>query len=567
MTQDVDRPTTNGETATAAQGEPTKELQLGGPEDPSRSYNPHRPLPPPARQRVTGLQMLVVVVIAAALVVGAVLTILHFVNPAGQLDGSVQPADQLALNFPSSGVVQHMYVRPGEHVTTGEVLATHDPLATQLTVEADKASLVADDDKLTAAQEAYGLTQEQQSLAVTVADEQAVTNAQSLNNTIGTTTSTLAAAQQRLTAAQQQQSQDEQAAAGCPPSGMQSTSCTQLLAQASTDTNEVSQDSLAVQSARDTLSRLQSLVSQTSELGNSQVALAQAKAQGATDATQQSALVSSDQAAVAQDQAKVAQDDQTLTQETLVAPMNGVVGEVGGSVGEIAASDGVRNYSGPTGQGQSGTQPNLLPSSLGSNDQTGQSQFSPLVTMYSTNRWTVIVQVGEDQVIKLHPGQEVQAQLPALSSAWRGAKVGYLESVPVSGVGAAVGSGQPASYYVSIDLGDPPSNILPGMSAKVLLSAPDGTKRSSDDPGRGGSHAAVPYLYGKAESDWVAGNVGKVPNLSPAVAADVKEALNQELVRMGSAAESYHYGVPTPGVAVVSSPSGKTVARLTGLEA
>ncbi len=43
--------------------------------------------------------------------------------------GNIQSADQLNLGFKTSGTVTHIYVKAGQHVTQGQLLATLDPKA------------------------------------------------------------------------------------------------------------------------------------------------------------------------------------------------------------------------------------------------------------------------------------------------------------------------------------------------------------------------------------------------------------------------------------------------------
>src|SRR5215467_8130973 len=48
--------------------------------------------------------------------------------------GTVQPIDSRALTFGTSGTVTTLAVKPGDHVTVGELLATLDPADAQAAV-------------------------------------------------------------------------------------------------------------------------------------------------------------------------------------------------------------------------------------------------------------------------------------------------------------------------------------------------------------------------------------------------------------------------------------------------
>lgn len=55
--------------------------------------------------------------------------------------GNLEPASQLNLGFKASGTVEHVYVKQGEHVTEGQLLATLDPVPAEVTLEQSRATL------------------------------------------------------------------------------------------------------------------------------------------------------------------------------------------------------------------------------------------------------------------------------------------------------------------------------------------------------------------------------------------------------------------------------------------
>jgi len=56
--------------------------------------------------------------------------------------GNLQAASELDLGFKTSGVVTHIYVKQGEHVSMGQLLAVLDPQSAEVTLEQAKASLL-----------------------------------------------------------------------------------------------------------------------------------------------------------------------------------------------------------------------------------------------------------------------------------------------------------------------------------------------------------------------------------------------------------------------------------------
>jgi membrane fusion protein, macrolide-specific efflux system len=67
--------------------------------------------------------------------------------------GDVAAGTDDDVNFATSGTLEHVYVREGEHVTKGQVLATLDPTSAQLTVDEAKETLTAAQDTLSAAED------------------------------------------------------------------------------------------------------------------------------------------------------------------------------------------------------------------------------------------------------------------------------------------------------------------------------------------------------------------------------------------------------------------------------
>jgi hypothetical protein len=56
-------------------------------------------------------------------------------------NGNVQSANQLDLGFETSGTVTHIYVKQGQKVTKGQLLATLDPQSAEVTLDQSRATL------------------------------------------------------------------------------------------------------------------------------------------------------------------------------------------------------------------------------------------------------------------------------------------------------------------------------------------------------------------------------------------------------------------------------------------
>ncbi len=72
--------------------------------------------------------------------------------------GNVQSADQLDLGFKTSGTVAHIYVKEGQQVVPGQLLATLDPKSAEVTLQQARASLQSAQATLAQEEESEGET-------------------------------------------------------------------------------------------------------------------------------------------------------------------------------------------------------------------------------------------------------------------------------------------------------------------------------------------------------------------------------------------------------------------------
>jgi multidrug efflux pump subunit AcrA (membrane-fusion protein) len=437
---------------------------------------PHAALlapPEPRHPTATARQIIATILVAAALVAAAVVTIHHFSRPSDEADGVAEPSRSVDLNFVNTGSVTEVDVKPGDHVRAGQVLARQDPRVAQLAVDADNATLAADRAKLVLAQTAPPLLQQQLDLSVTLAQQQVATTLARVNDTMNVTTVAADTAQQRLTAATAAQAQAQaRFNADCgsspPPAGVAASLCSHLQDQLSRDANEVSLDTLSLQSAQDVLLRVRDIAQQSASLGQTQVALSKAKQALEADPASAAAQISSAQANIAADSARQAQDQQTLDNLTLLAPVAGVVSDVEAGPGDLVSSDGVHNFTGPPGMGRSQQRFNLFPAAPASGTQAG-TNFAPAVHVYTDTGWRVVAEVNENDVVKLRTGQSVRVQVPALGGVWATGTVESVIGTPVTVNGVPVNAGVPARYDIWVRIDSPPRGLLPGMRARVRL--------------------------------------------------------------------------------------------------
>ena len=66
--------------------------------------------------------------------------------------GNVEAGTDVEANFQTSGTLQNIYVKDGDHVVKGQLLATLDPSAAQLTLDQAQENLTSAQDNLANAQ-------------------------------------------------------------------------------------------------------------------------------------------------------------------------------------------------------------------------------------------------------------------------------------------------------------------------------------------------------------------------------------------------------------------------------
>jgi multidrug efflux pump subunit AcrA (membrane-fusion protein) len=419
--------------------------------------------------------------------------------------GLVSPTQTYYLNFAADGTVLGLDIKPGEHVTKGQVLATQDGgvaqanlSAAQAAATADAAAVAADEnpqatastsaaDALSVSQAQNAVSAAQNALSVqqsaaqhTVSTQSAVvTSAQNAYQadssryaTDCSSTATSNAAADTVTASPSPQA-SKSAAAGTATSPTSTASAAQQEQYCANLQSTINRDATALSSAQAELANVQSSVQleeqrDSSNLSSSQNVLtaAQARQQAAT-APVTDATIDQAKAALATAQAQVATDQQALQNTKILAPADGVIAETAGAVGEVVGPSGVHGYQGP-GE-QSGTQSNggsgfelFVPQTSGSGGSsgTGQNAYMPLITLY-TSPLTVVAQVPETDMSAVHDGAAASVSITALNLT----VAGKVENTVL----AAVESSSTTYYDVTISLASNDARLMAGMSAQVTI--------------------------------------------------------------------------------------------------
>jgi multidrug efflux pump subunit AcrA (membrane-fusion protein) len=430
-----------------------------------------RQLPPYAgRDRRTRKETFVatlMAVIGLAVLIPAALYV--FTNPPAW-PGTLQPAAQVDLNFPRSGSIVVVLVKPGDHVKKGDILARQDDVAVNLALSAAEATLAADQARAAALGTPAGSSPDPK---VQAALDRAQKQLEAV--TAGSSGSKQAAelalnvAQQDLASAQADQSRDQAAfgtdcpqgasgplAPGLPPG---TPNCTSQDTQVTRDSEAVTRAQLRLLQQQQSTQQAEQAAASSQTLAQSQLSLAQASARPTGNvATPQD--VAALQAQIAADEAAVASEYAAAQQAVLTAPMDGVVAGVDAIPGDFAGPDGVRTYN------RSVTPANqpfslLAPSGAGSSS-TPETSFLPVAQIYGTGGWLVVTQVGEHDALRAHEGERADVRLDGVGRHTFRARVTQVIGQPLRSAGAVV-------YNVVLKLDAVPLRVLPGMSARVHL--------------------------------------------------------------------------------------------------
>lgn len=166
-------------------------------------------------------------------------------------------------------------------------------------------------------------------------------------------------------------------------------------------------------------------------------------------------------AQLAADQARLAEARAVLDQATIRSPASGLVVNVNGAVGDLVGPDGVQ-IDGSAQPPQMAQTPDvsLFPQASQHSAQTTRDGTDPLIQV-AAGPTEVAAQVPESAMRQMRPGQRATVTVPALGASFAARLVRVVpDPVQVNG---------DVSYQVMFVLQRPSLQVLPGMSADVIL--------------------------------------------------------------------------------------------------
>jgi multidrug efflux pump subunit AcrA (membrane-fusion protein) len=359
--------------------------------------------------------------------------------------GNVEPGTDVDANFQTSGTLQHVYVKVGDHVIKGQLIGTLDPTAAQRTLDQAQESLTSAEDSLTNAEEATVTT----STAATAATATTEFAAYRPTTTTATTTTQSATTTGTTTTSASTTPTRSGGSSGSSGSSGSGSSGSGGSSSGSSGSSGASTGS-----------------------GSSGASTGSSSSGGETAATK-AANIASAQASVDGAEADVANATTALHETHLYAPATGTVVSVadlqpgdeisGGSSSSSSSSSstgsGSSGSTGSTGATGSTSSGSLGGSTSSTSSSTSSSAFAEIV---STGKMTMTVAFSESDISKVKVGQPATVTLEALSGVELAAKVTSISTLGTT-------SSSVVSYDATLTLTQRDGRVKPGMSATASV--------------------------------------------------------------------------------------------------
>ena len=353
--------------------------------------------------------------------------------------GNVEAGTDVEANFQTSGTLQNIYVKDGDHVVKGQLVATLDPTAAQLTLDQAQENLASAQDNLANA--------EAQTTTSGSASTTSLTNAQTATEFVDFTPAQTSTTQTTTTTT----------TSTTPATKTTTTRGTTPTRPTPTRTTSSGSGSSAGGS--------RSSGSGSSGSGSSSGGGGQTST---TSAQTIAANIASAQAAVDGAEATVQNAENALHETHLYAPATGTVVNVADvSPGETVSSSGASTNSGSgssSGPGSSSASGSgsTAGSLGGSSSSSSSSSSSGLIEIVNTGSMTMTVAFSESDISKIKDGQPATVTLEALSGVELSAHVSSISTLGTSSSGVV-------SYDATLTLDQRDSRVKPGMSASAAV--------------------------------------------------------------------------------------------------
>ena len=356
--------------------------------------------------------------------------------------GNVEAGTDVSVNFKASGTLADVFVKVGDHVSQGQLLATLDPTSAQLSVAQAEKTLTAANDQLKAARQ----TPTSSSTSSTTTGASLQTHEGGSAEFVSETVRQVPSAITTTTTTTRSQ--------GTPhPRPKRKTSGRTTVPQTTTTTTTPASTQAAPQ-------------------GPTTTAAGSSSASGTVSATTKAANIATAQASVYSAEANLRSAETSVANTKLYAPTSGTIVSLstlqpGDQVSSGTSNSGVAgSSSGGSSSGNSGTGAatagSLGGSGSSSSSSSSVSSSSAFAEIVNTDTMTMTVALSESDVTKVRVGQPATITLDALSGVELSAHVSQIATVGTT-------SSSVVSYSATLTLDQLDRRVKAGMSASASV--------------------------------------------------------------------------------------------------
>lgn len=368
--------------------------------------------------------------------------------------GNVRSATELDLGFKTSGTVTHIYVKQGQQVTKGQLLATLDPQSAEVTLGQAKASLQSAEASLAQLEENEGKSTSSQG------GTGATASAASLQ------TSTASAYAADITAASD----------GSPARSSTTTAPTTTAPTTTTPTTTTTGGETPTASKPTSTKTTGAPTGTTSTPATGSGSQTGSESKTKQSAATREANLSSAEATVKTDRLTVKGDERAVQNTKLYAPGDGTIVSLSGEVSQTVSATGTtKASSSASSSSSSSSSSSASPSKTGSTGSStpssseGSSSGSTFMVLSDLEAMQLVVALSESEIGNVHVGQIATLTIEALSGRKVAAHVTHVAQTPTSTSGAV-------SFDVTFKLDQGAAGLKVGMSAtaEVVIKQAEG---------------------------------------------------------------------------------------------
>ncbi|MDE3132806.1 MAG: HlyD family efflux transporter periplasmic adaptor subunit [Acidobacteriota bacterium] len=429
--------------------------------------------------------------------------------------GEVEPGVDDTLNFGTSGTLQSVDVKVGQHVKKGQLIATLDPSSARLTLKEAELSLTEAKDNLTSVENGTSSGSGSSGSGSSGSGSTGSGSSSGVSYNSGSTSTAEDVSYTTTT--------------GTTPTPTKTrTNTTPSTTTPSTTTPSTATPTVTVTTTVTTPTKAPTRTTTTTTPTTTTAATN-------TMTTPSASSIDSAKLSVEQARATVAADKKALRETKLYAPASGRIGSlssytIGESVSAGGSSSSGSSNTGSTGTGSSGT------GSTGS----GSSSSSGFAELINDNTMSMTVSLSEDDISNVKVGQIVTVSITALSGTELAGHVSSISPLGSSSSGVV-------SYDATITITQNDPKVLPGMSAtaSIVTAQAQGVTVPNAAITGSGSNASVELVKG-----------GKVT--SQAVVVGLKGTSRSQIVSGLKAGQQIQESITLPSLGTSSSNTSTT---------